>query len=238
MFRSLSYDNQIRKYHYYKMAQFHQDKKPVVVFVEGNIGSGKSTLVRKLAEKYENDNDVHFLQEPVDEWKSIVDEDGVDIITNYYKDQKAYAFKFQMMAYITRLNGLKQIMNTSTHKVIICERSLYTDKNVFAQMLYDDGIIDEIGYTIYNKWFDCFTDIMKDTKYIYLNTPPRVCDERIKIRNRTGEEGIPLEYLVKLHEYHENWLNKDANLHLDGNIPTEENVNVISKLIIDPIIDA
>ena len=90
------------------MAEFNQSG-PVVVFVEGNIGSGKSTLVRSLAAKYENHKDVYFLQEPVDEWKTIVDENGVDIITNYYKDQKAFAFKFQMMAYITRLNGLKQI---------------------------------------------------------------------------------------------------------------------------------
>ena len=218
------------------MAEFNQSA-PVVVFVEGNIGSGKSTLVRALAAKYENHPDVHFLQEPVDEWKTIVDENGVDIITNYYKDQKAFAFKFQMMAYITRLNGLKQIMKTSKHKIIICERSLYTDKNVFAQMLYDDGIIDEIGYTIYNKWFECFMDIMKETKYVYLNTPPGVCEERIKIRNRAGEEGIPLEYLEKLHEYHEKWLNEDASLNLDGNITTDENVCVIERELINPLMN-
>ena len=103
-------------------------KVPTIVFVEGNIGSGKSTLVKQAYENYKDNDKVLFLQEPVDEWKTICDEEGKDIISNYYADQKAYGFKFQMMAYITRLKGLKDAMKENRYSVIICERSLNTDR--------------------------------------------------------------------------------------------------------------
>ena len=196
---------------------------PTIVFVEGNIGSGKSTLVKEAKAHYLDNKNVLFLQEPVDEWKTICDEDGKDIITRYYGDQKAFGFKFQMMAYITRLNGLKNAMKENQYKIIICERSLNTDKNVFAQMLYDEKIIDEIGYQIYRRWFDCFTDILPETKYVYLKTDPVVCVQRIKKRNREGEENIPVEYLEKVHQYHENWLNRDGDIMLNGNETIENN---------------
>ena len=210
--------------------------EPTVIFMEGNIGSGKSTLVKATQKMFADNKNVYFLQEPVEEWKTIQDENGDDIIKNYYKDQRKYAFKFQMMAYITRLKDLKRALESKKHKVIICERSLYTDKNVFAQMLYDDDIIDEIGFTIYNKWFECFTDILKDTKYLYLRTSPSVCAERIVKRNREGEEGIPIAYLEKIHDYHENWLKTTADDILDGNQTIEVNLQKVCQFV-DNIID-
>ena len=194
-----------------------------ILFVEGNIGSGKSTLVKEAYDNYKDNDDVYFLQEPVEQWKEIVDENGIDIITNYYKDQKKYGFKFQMMAYITRLKDLRNIIKEKKYKLIICERSLYTDKNVFAQMLYDDKIIDEIGFTIYSEWFECFMNDFPESKYVYLKTDPEVCEERIKKRARKGEECIPLDYLKSLHNYHEKWLNEEGDKVLDGNKSIQEN---------------
>ena len=197
--------------------------KPTIVFVEGNIGSGKSTLVKEAFDHYVDNDRVLFIQEPVDEWKTIKDKDGKDIISKYYADQVEYGFKFQMMAYITRLKDLKNAMKENKYDVIICERSLNTDKNVFAKMLYDDGIIDEIGYQIYTRWFDCFTDILPETKYVYLRTDPEICSERVMKRNRTGEENIPQEYLDKIHQYHETWLNDEGDKFLNGNETVEFN---------------
>ena len=73
-------------------------------------------------------------------------------------------------------------------------------------MLYDDGNIEEVDYQIYLRWFDEFIEDFPITGYIYVNTPPELCAERIKIRNREGEV-IPLEYLQRCHKYHEEWLN-------------------------------
>ena len=90
-----------------------------------------------------------FLKEPVDEWEKITDENGITIIEKFYTNQEKYSFPFQMMAYISRLNvlrnALKEIELLENKKtIIITERSLYTDKMVFAKMLYDSGKIDVI----------------------------------------------------------------------------------------------
>jgi deoxyadenosine/deoxycytidine kinase len=68
-----------------------------IISIEGNIGSGKSTLIKKLRELPEFQNGFTFLPEPVDEWNTIKDSDGITILEKYYSDQKKYAFSFQMM---------------------------------------------------------------------------------------------------------------------------------------------
>jgi deoxyadenosine/deoxycytidine kinase len=166
--------------------------------IEGNIGSGKSTLINFLKE---SDIDVYYLPEPVDLWNEIKDSSGVTILEKYYQDQKKYAFSFQMMAYISRISQIKSIKSDS---IVITERCVFTDREIFAKMLYDKGLIEEIEYTIYLRWFDEFkVDI---DGIIYLQTSPQTCDTRIKTRNRKGEN-IPIEYLTDCHEYHERWIN-------------------------------
>ena len=177
----------------------------MIISIEGNIGSGKSTFVSKLKEYFSNREDVCFLQEPVNEWLDIKDENGMNILEHYYKDQKSYAFQFQMMAYISRLAILKRAVENPQYKYIITERCLYTDKNVFCKMLYDEGLIESIGYQIYNKWFTEFQDLAIPYKCVYLRTDPEVSKSRVDIRARV-EESIPIDYLKKCHAYHEEWL--------------------------------
>lgn len=183
-----------------------------VISIEGNIGSGKSTLVQALKKTLQS-NKICFLDEPIDVWNTIVDEDGKTMLENYYKDSKKYAFSFQMMAYISRLSVLKKA--SETYDVIITERSLYTDKHVFCQMLYDDQMINHLEYTIYNKWFEEF-NISNPIHYVYLKTDPVVSCERVMKRNRHGET-IPLLYLEKCHMYHEKWLGDKNPLIIDAN---------------------
>ena len=113
-----------------------------IVSIEGNIGSGKSTLLANLRNNYKDDANIVFLKEPVDEWEKITDENGVTILEKFYADQEKYSFSFQMMAYVSRLkvlrDELKNIKFSEDKKtIIITERSLHTDKMVFAKMLYD-----------------------------------------------------------------------------------------------------
>ncbi len=194
---------------------------PIVFSIDGNIGSGKSTLYKDLQHYYSNNNDVGFCPEPVDEWTKIVDKEGVPILTNLYKDTKKYAFRFQMMTYISRLHLLKKIIKENNYKIIICERSVKTDKNVFAKMLYDDDMIEHDEYQIYTMWFDEFIDKLKLGGIIFVNTNPQICFDRVKIRAREGEH-IPLEYLQKCHNYHEYWLNSIENkiLTIEANVDT------------------
>jgi deoxyadenosine/deoxycytidine kinase len=181
-----------------------------IITIEGNIGSGKSTLLQHLKEKYSVTNqttsNIVFLREPVDEWENIQDENGMSILQKFYADQKTYSFSFQMMAYISRLALLKKSIEENPGAIIITERSLVTDKMIFAKMLYDSGHIQHIDYQIYSKWFECFAKDYPINKVIYVNSSPEICYERIHERSRLGESEIPLSYLSSCDTYHKNMI--------------------------------
>lgn len=189
-----------------------------IVSIEGNIGSGKSTLLKELKKCGDLNNKFVFVQEPVDEWNNIKDSSGESILQKFYANQEEYAFSFQIMAYITRLRKILDAIEKNPEAVIISERSLETDKYVFAQMLYDDGKIREIDWIIYNYWFNSFLDKIKTNLIIYIKTSPDNCHKRITKRNRSGEV-IPIEYLENCDNYHNKWL-KDSTIEvitLNGN---------------------
>jgi deoxyadenosine/deoxycytidine kinase len=211
-----------------------------IVSVEGNIGSGKSTLLEKLRNHYVNDGQVVFLKEPVDEWEKITDENGVTILEKFYANQEKYSFPFQMMAYVSRLKLLRDTLKTIGTKktIIITERSLYTDKMVFAKMLYDSGKIEHVNYQIYLSWFDTFSEEFPVHKVVYVETNAEKCHYRIGKRSREGESNIPLEYLQNCNDYHNSMLNKSSGecvchdqLVLDGNIDIYENKKQIETWI-------
>jgi len=214
-----------------------------VTSIDGNIGSGKSTLMKNLREYYKDDPNVVFLREPVDEWEKVKDENGITMLEKFYEDSEKYAFSFQMMAYVSRLKVFKESIkkiNSSEKVKIITERSLYTDKMVFAKMLYDTNKIEKVNYQIYLNWFDTFSEEFPVHKVIYVKTDPEKCHSRILKRSREGENLIPLEYLQSCDSYHNNMLDTSypdcicqEQLILDGNVDIYENQNQLKEWISD-----
>jgi deoxyadenosine/deoxycytidine kinase len=215
-----------------------------IVSIEGNIGSGKSTLLENLRKHYKDDATVIFLREPVDDWEKIKDSQGNTMLQKFYGDQEKYSFAFQMMAYISRLKILRDTVKSIQQKedkvnfhlkpqfIIITERSLYTDKYVFAKMLHDQGKIEDVCYQIYLNWFDEFANDFPINHSVYVNTEPQKCYERVHIRAREGEELIPLSYLQECHDYHEEFLKNNYNkLVLDGNVNIYENEKIVEQWI-------
>lgn len=186
--------------------------KPYIISIEGNIGTGKSTFLENLELNINKTNpdiskSILFLKEPVGVWEKFKDEHGQTVLEKFYKDQRRYAFTFQVMAYITRLSLLKRAIKENPQcKIVIIERSLIADKNIFMQMLHDDGQVEKMEYDIYNQWYEEFIDEYRVDAIIYLDSNADVCAKRINQRNRTGEEGIPLSYLEKCQAYHTKWL--------------------------------
>lgn len=180
----------------------------MIYSIEGNVGSGKSTLVEYLKNSvggvWVKGKKLVFIEEPVAKWQEI-GEGGKDIIELFYEDQEKYSFSFQMLAYITRLGEIDAVVKENPDSIIISERCVYTDCNVFAKMLYDTGKIKSVEYQIYNLWFSYFEKNLKAHRLIYLDIPPSTCDERVKMRSRKGED-IPLEYLEMCDRYHREWL--------------------------------
>lgn len=213
---------------------------PIIVSIDGNIGSGKSSVVRYFEKNFAKycaskgyTCKICFLEEPVSVWESIKDENGKGVIENFYENNERYSFAFQMMAYISRLSLLKEALKEN-YDVIISERSIYTDKNVFAKSLYDCKKMNAIEYQIYLKWFDEFSTIIKTIKMVYIRTCPEICTMRVKSRARLGET-IPLQYLKDCHHYHELWLNNSLKIEqglvlvINGNEETNTSLFIENK---------
>jgi len=207
--------------------KYNNKKQPIIISIEGNIGTGKSTFIEKVQEYFNHIKptmNIGFIPEPVNVWNSVTDNEGVTILEKYYEDQHKYAFPFQMMAYISRLAVMREALRQD-YDVIIMERSMFTDSEVFAKMLYDDKKIEPIEYNIYKKWFEEFVDDFPEILHIYIQADPTVSSDRVIKRSRQGEN-IPLSYLEKCHEYHENWLLEGDNepvLIFDGNKEMDDN---------------
>lgn len=200
---------------------------PNYVFsIEGNVGSGKSYLIKNLMKTLEKiySYNIVYLPEPVNEWEKIKNENNENIIEVYYKDPKKYAFSFQIMTLISRITQLRTALKNYTNTIFILERSVYADRNVFCQMLKDDGIVDKINYNIYVRWFDEFKEEIPVTGNIYINTDVKKTISRIEKRGRKGESNITEEYLSKLKKYHDDWLFQSNMplLELNGNIDYEK----------------
>merc|ERR1711998_593781 len=178
-----------------------------LISIEGNIGSGKSTILKLL--KQNCDKSIIFIDEPVSEWQNIKDSSGHNILELFYGNKKKYSFAFQILAYITRLRKILDVIKNNQNNVIIMERSIYTDKFVFAKMLYENGFIEEIEWKTYNYWFDTFKSSTQLNGIIYVNTEPEICFQRIKKRNRNGESNITIDYLNECHQKHLNWINNE-----------------------------
>ena len=216
----------IMYYKFYYKGFWKNKKLPLIISIEGNIGTGKSTFIEKIQEYFgriKTDIKIGFIPEPVNVWNSVTDDEGITILEKYYEDQHKYAFPFQMMAYISRLAVIRESLKHG-YDIIIMERSMFTDSEVFAKMLYDDKKIEPIEYNIYKKWFDEFVGDFPEILHIYIQADPSVSSERVIKRARQGEI-IPLSYLEKCHEYHEKWLleREDGPILLfDGNTEMDE----------------
>lgn len=211
---------------------------PLIVTIDGNIGCGKSTIMRYLEKNFANycsskgnNCKICFLEEPVSTWESIGDANGKSIITHFYENTERYSFAFQVMAYTSRLSLLKEALKEN-YDVIISERSIYTDKFVFAKSLYDAKKMSLIEYLIYLKMFDEFSTIINKFKMVYIRTSPEICDLRVKRRGRLGET-IPLEYLQDCHHYHDVWLNNPTKIEQGEILVINGNEETNTSLFID-----
>jgi deoxyadenosine/deoxycytidine kinase len=226
------------------------------IFIEANIGGGKSTFTRKLMQDTCKDQHYNYdvipgkntllLLEPVDEWVKMKDSKGKNILEHYYEDPKKYSFSFQMNSFISRCERLleesKKHNNRNKHSntagPIIMERSVYSDYYCFAKNCFENGSMTEIEYNIYKRWFHWLTKSfsIQSSCYIYIRTDPKVCYERVKKRARNAEGVIPLEYLTDLHNKHEEWLlslPENEVLVLDGNRDFESDEDIFNEYVLE-----
>nr|UOX61069.1 MAG: thymidine kinase [Diabrotica toursvirus 3a] len=148
--------------------------------IEGNISSGKSTIINRLTNTFE------AYQEPIHEWT---------LLRHFYKDKLTYAFPFQyqiLISYINLFNSVKE-----SDSAIFIERHPWSCKNIFIDVLKDQNMWDVNDELQYEKLYSVSSESFKIKKMFYLNLSPTQCLERFRKRNREGEI-LTIDDLVKL----------------------------------------
>mmetsp|Transcript_14886 Transcript_14886/g.51840 ORF Transcript_14886/g.51840 Transcript_14886/m.51840 type:complete len:348 (-) Transcript_14886:39-1082(-) len=172
-----------------------------IIIVEGNISAGKSTLCRKLSHEL---NYVLYLEPTVEN----------PFLEPYYKEPKKYALPMQLwllkQRFITYVRALKYAMDPSTTlQGVILDRSIFSDI-VFAEKNFKDGNFTREGYDYYLRLRAQMLEALPEPHVVvYLDVDPEECFNRIhKMRQRSCEDGIPLEYLSGLDECYHNFVSE------------------------------
>jgi deoxyadenosine/deoxycytidine kinase len=183
-----------------------------IILLEGNIGAGKSTVGNILKAS----GMVEFIEEPVDTWQSGF---AANLLEAFYRDMNRWAFTFQTLAFLTRARTWNEALARTSHKRVVLERSLLTDRYVFAANAHRIGAMTDVEWQVYCALWDlvvCNYNVEPDC-ILYYRTPADVCMERIKIRARVEEAGIAVDYLLQLETLHDQWLLENPRaVILDG----------------------
>lgn len=162
------------------------------IAVAGNIGVGKSTLVKLLSDRL----GWKPFYEPVSENPYLVD---------FYKDMRTWAFHSQVFFLTRRLRIHRQLIDHPTSA--IQDRSVYEDAEVFAQNLYCQGLIDERDYHSYQELYKVLIEFLPPPDLvIYLHSSVVTLMERITKRGRDFEKKITADYLEQLNVLYDKWI--------------------------------
>jgi deoxyadenosine/deoxycytidine kinase len=208
------------------------DTTPIIVSLDGLIGAGKSTLLTTLRAAMP---DVEFVDEPVGAWMEIKNAEGKSLLELFYADKRRWAYTFQNCAILTRLRAIRGALASTKKRVIVTERSVLTDRYVFAEMLRASGDIDELEWQLYLQWFDTFATDLPLRGIIYLTTGVGTSAGRIVTRGRHGEEHIPLDYLGSLDAQHQHWIASTElpvlSISTEAGVSAAENVTAVREFI-------
>jgi deoxyadenosine/deoxycytidine kinase len=167
-------------------------KANYLVGIAGNIGVGKTTLTRNLAERLG--------------WKafyeSVIDNPYLD---NFYADMKRWSFNLQIYFLAHRFRSQKIISESGIASVQ--DRTIYEDVEIFAKSLHEQGYMNQRDYQTYRELFnDMVFFLPQPDLIIYLKASIKTLLSRIKSRGRDFERSISPDYLEYLNLAYERWM--------------------------------
>lgn len=164
------------------------------IAISGNMGVGKSTLVKFLCHTYK----LKPFYEP---------NDLNPYLEDFYKDMKTWAFKSQIH-FLTHKFKIHQQLS-KVRKPVIQDRTIYEDAEIFATNLYKQRIMDKRDFETY---YEMYQTILKSLRppdlMIYLECSIKSIRKRIKERGRAMEQDVPVHYLKRLNRLYEDWIKR------------------------------
>ena len=162
------------------------------IAVAGNVGVGKSTLTALLSE--------YLYWEPFYE---AVDDNPY--LADFYRDMRTWAFHSQVYFLSRRLGHHRQIIDRPG--TVVQDRTVYEDAEIFARNLYLQGNMNERDWASYWDLYQTVITILPPPDLvIYLQASVPVLQARIRQRGRDYEQEIAVEYLTRLNELYDEWV--------------------------------
>jgi len=162
------------------------------IAIVGNIGAGKTTLTQLLAN--------HLKWEP--QFEAV---DDNPYLEDFYSDMKRWAFNLQIYFLNSRFRHIVQLQQKNIN--IIQDRTIYEDAYIFAENLYDMGLMSARDFENYSSIFESIVSYIKPPDLlIYLRASVPTLVDNIQTRGREYEANIRLDYLSKLNAKYEKWI--------------------------------
>jgi len=162
------------------------------IAIVGNIGAGKTTLTEKLAR--------HLNFEP--QYEAV---ENNPYLEDFYSDMKRWAFNLQIFFLNSRFQHIVDLQSRGIH--MIQDRTIYEDAYIFAENLYDMGLMSARDFENYSNIFHSIVQYIKPPDLlIYLRASVPTLVNNIQKRGRDYESAIRLDYLSKLNEKYEKWI--------------------------------
>jgi len=162
------------------------------IAVAGNIGAGKTTLTGLLAKQ--------FKWEP--HYEDVVDNPYLD---DFYHQMERWSFNLQIYFLKTRLSQILQFRESG--KKIIQDRTIYEDAHIFAPNLHSMGLMANRDYENYKSLFELMEGFVgAPDLLIYLRSSIPNLVKHIHKRGRDYENSISIDYLSRLNERYEAWI--------------------------------
>lgn len=204
-------------------------KHKYIFSIEGNIGSGKTTIIHHLQRLYK---DVILVEEPVKDWQNI---EGENLLSKKNDDLNRWGYSFEAYVLITKMNELTKAA-LSDQKIILIERCMLTDK-AFFDVNVENGLSTPMEIAMFSNLYEFLSKNVypKMNGIIYLDTPVEECASRMKKRGREGEQNISLEYLKQLNDHFKKVVNesKIPVLYLDGIYDLEKDIGKVEEQLKD-----
>lgn len=162
------------------------------VAVAGNIGVGKSTLVRLLSRE--------LGWEPF--YEAVAEN---PYLADFYRDMPTWGFHSQIFFLSNRLRSHRQLLDHPTS--VVQDRSVYEDAEIFARNLHTQGSMDARDYATYRQLYEVLTEFLPPPDLvIYLRASVETLSQRISRRAREYERRIAPDYLAQLNRLYEDWI--------------------------------